>query len=122
MKAAGVPIDYVLEIDVPDDEIIARMSGRRVHPASGRTYHVKFNPPKVAGKDDVTGEDLVHRPDDTEATVSKRIEAYHAQTKPLIDYYLGLSERGATRYLKIDATGPVEQVRDDLFARVTEPS
>jgi adenylate kinase len=122
LQQAGIAFDYVIEFDVSHDEVLKRLSGRRVHPASGRTYHVVFNPPKVAGKDDVTGEDLVHRPDDTEATVSKRIEAYHAQTKPLIDYYLGLSERGATRYLKIDATGPVEQVRDDLFARVTEPS
>jgi adenylate kinase len=122
LQQAGIAFDFVIEFDVSHDEVLKRLSGRRVHPASGRTYHVDFNPPKVPGKDDVTGEDLVHRPDDTEATVRNRIEAYHAQTKPLIDYYLRLSERGATRYLKIDAAGPVEQVRDDLFARVTKPS
>src|SRR5207302_4185256 len=87
LKRAGVPIDYVLEIDVPDEEIIARMSGRRVHPASGRTYHVTFNPPKVAGKDDVTSEPLVQRDDDREETVRKRLEVYRAQTRPLVDYY-----------------------------------
>src|ERR1700742_2629879 len=87
MKQAGVPIDYVLEIDVPFDEIIVRMSGRRVHPGSGRTYHVKFNPPKVEGKDDVTGEPLVQRDDDKEETVRKRLDVYVAQTRPLVDYY-----------------------------------
>src|SRR5207245_295198 len=87
MKDAGVAIDYVLEIDVPDAAIIERMSGRRMHPASGRTYHVKFNPPKVAGKDDVTGEDLIQRADDVEETVRKRLAIYHAQTEPLVDYY-----------------------------------
>ena len=87
MKAAGVPIDYVVEIDVPDAEIVKRMSGRRVHLASGRTYHVVFNPPKVAGKDDATGEDLIQRDDDTEDTVKKRLDVYHAQTEPLVAYY-----------------------------------
>jgi adenylate kinase len=87
MKAAGVKLDVVLEIDVPFDAIIERMSGRRSHPASGRTYHVRFNPPKVAGKDDVTGEDLVQRDDDKEETVKKRLEVYAAQTRPLVDYY-----------------------------------
>ena len=87
MKAAGVPIDYVVEIDVADEEIIKRMSGRRVHVASGRTYHVVFNPPKVAGKDDVTGEDLIQRVDDKEETVKNRLDVYHAQTEPLVKYY-----------------------------------
>ena len=87
MKDAGIPIDYVVEIDVADSEIIDRMSGRRVHPASGRTYHTIFNPPKVEGKDDVTGEDLVQRPDDVEDTVVKRLHVYHDQTKPLVEYY-----------------------------------
>ena len=88
MKDAGVPLDFVLEIEVPDETIIERMSGRRVHPASGRTYHVKFNPPKVAGKDDVTGEDLIQRDDDKEATVRNRLAIYHAQTEPLVAYYV----------------------------------
>src|SRR5574343_150033 len=87
MKAAGVPIDFVLEIDVPDSDIVERMSGRRAHLPSGRTYHVKFNPPKVEGKDDETGEDLVQRDDDKEETVKKRLEIYHAQTKPLVTFY-----------------------------------
>ena len=87
MKAAGMGIDYVLEIDVADSEIIERMSGRRVHPASGRTYHLKFNPPKVEGRDDVTGEDLIQRDDDKEETVKKRLQVYHSQTVPLIEYY-----------------------------------
>ncbi|MBP8267856.1 MAG: adenylate kinase [Zoogloea sp.] len=86
MKAAGVPIDFVLEIDVPDEDIIGRMSGRRAHVASGRTYHIKFNPPKVEGKDDVTGEPLIQRDDDKEETVKKRLEVYHSQTKPLVAY------------------------------------
>ena len=87
MKEAGVAIDYVLEIDVPDEAIIERMSGRRVHPASGRTYHVKFNPPKVAGKDDLTGEELIQRDDDKEETVKKRLSVYHEQTEVLVGYY-----------------------------------
>ena len=87
MKVAGVALDYVLEIDVADEEIIERMSGRRVHPGSGRTYHIRFNPPRVAGKDDVTGEDLIQRDDDQEETVRKRLQIYHSQTRPLLDYY-----------------------------------
>src|SRR6185295_8929631 len=87
MRKAGVAIDYVLEIDVPDEEIVQRMSGRRVHPASGRTYHVKFNPPKAQGKDDITGEALIQRDDDKEETVRKRLEVYQAQTRPLVEYY-----------------------------------
>src|ERR1700756_2340472 len=94
MKAAGVKLDYVLEIDVPFGDIIERMSGRRSHPASGRTYHVKFNPPKVEGKDDVTGEDLIQREDDKEETVKKRLDVYCAQTRPLIQYYQQGAQRG----------------------------
>jgi adenylate kinase len=118
MKAAGVPIDYVVEIDVPDEEIIRRMSGRRVHVASGRTYHVVFNPPKVAGKDDVTGEDLIQRDDDKEETVKKRLDVYHAQTEPLVNYYSdwGKSgEPGAPKYVKIPGIGKVEEIRDAIF-------
>ncbi|MEP7101774.1 MAG: adenylate kinase, partial [Burkholderiales bacterium] len=113
MKAAGVKLDLVLEIDVPDEAIIERMSGRRVHVASGRTYHLKFNPPKVAGKDDVTGEDLVQRPDDAEATVRNRLAVYQAQTRPLVDYYSNWAARGdadAPRYRKIGGTGSVEEI------------
>jgi len=118
MKAAGVPIDYVVEIDVADDEIIKRMSGRRVHVASGRTYHVVFNPPKVAGKDDVTGEDLIQRDDDKEETVKKRLDVYHAQTEPLVKYYgdWGKSgQAGAPKYVKIPGIGKVEEIRDAVF-------
>ncbi len=119
MKAAGVPIDYVVEIDVADEEIVKRMSGRRVHVASGRTYHVVFNPPKVAGKDDVTGEDLIQRDDDQEETVKKRLDVYHAQTEPLVKYYgdWGKSgEPGAPRYVKVPGVGKVEGIRDSIFA------
>ncbi len=118
MKAAGVPIDYVVEIDVADEEIIKRMSGRRVHVASGRTYHVVFNPPKVAGKDDVTGEDLIQRDDDKEETVKKRLDVYHAQTEPLVKYYgdWGKSgQAGAPRYVKIPGIGKVDEIRDAVF-------
>ncbi len=119
MRAALVPIEYVLEIDVPDDEIVARMSGRRVHPASGRTYHIKFNPPKVPGKDDVTGDDLVLRGDDAEETVRKRLQVYHSQTQPLIAYYLKWAAEGdprAPKHRRISGTGDVEQIRDRAFA------
>jgi len=119
MKEAGVPIDFVLEIDVPDEEIIKRMSGRRVHVASGRTYHVIFNPPKVEGKDDVTGEPLIQRDDDKEETVRKRLEVYHQQTEALIDYYgkwAASGEPGAPKYRKINGLGKVEDVRDAAFA------
>jgi len=118
LREAGIDFDYVVEFDVSDDEVLRRLSGRRVHPASGRTYHVVFNPPQVPGKDDVTGEDLVQRPDDAEATIRNRIVAYHAQTKPLIDYYLQQSKRNGPRYLRIGAAGPVEKVRDALFAAI----
>ncbi len=119
MKAAGVPLDYVVEIDVADSEIIQRMSGRRVHPASGRSYHVVFNPPKVAGKDDVTGEDLIQREDDREETVKKRLAVYHAQTKPLVDYYSAWARTGAAnapKYVRIPGVGSVEAIRDAIFA------
>ncbi len=119
MKAAGVAIDFVLEIDVADAEIIDRMSGRRVHPASGRTYHVRFNPPKVAGKDDVTGEDLIQRDDDKEETVRKRLEVYHSQTKPLVDYYSQWAATGdarAPKCRKIAGVGSVDEIRQAAFA------
>jgi adenylate kinase len=122
MKDAGVPIDYVLEIDVPFDAIIERMSGRRVHVASGRTYHVKYNPPKVAGKDDETGEDLIQRDDDKEATVRKRLEVYDAQTRPLVEYYSTWAEKGdsstklaAPKYRKVNGTGTVDQITTLVF-------
>ncbi|MBC3936499.1 adenylate kinase [Undibacterium rugosum] len=123
MKEAGVSIDYVLEIDVPDEAIVDRMSGRRVHTASGRTYHVKFNPPKVEGKDDVTGEDLVQRPDDAEETVKKRLQVYHEQTEVLLGYYgnwAKTGEPGAPKYRKIAGVGAVEAIRDSAFAALSE--
>ena len=113
MKAAGVKLDYVLEIDVPFDAIIERMSGRRSHPASGRTYHVKFNPPKVAGQDDVTGEPLVQRDDDKEETVKKRLQVYSDQTRPLVDYYADWARRdpaAAPRYRAINGLGSVDEI------------
>jgi len=122
MKAAGVAIDYVLEIDVPDDEIIVRMSGRRVHPASGRNYHVKFQPPKREGRDDETGEMLVQRDDDREETVRKRLEVYRAQTRPLVDYYGKWATSGdalAPKYRKIAGLGPVDEVSKRAFAALT---
>jgi adenylate kinase len=122
MKAAGVGIDWVLEIDVPDNEIITRMSGRRVHPASGRTYHLKFNPPRVEGRDDETGEPLVQRDDDREETVGKRLEVYRAQTRPLVDYYGKWAASGdakAPRYRRISGTGAVDQIRDRALAALT---
>ena len=113
MKAAQVRLDLVLEIDVPDEAIIERMSGRRVHQPSGRSYHIKFNPPKVAGKDDVTGEDLIQRVDDEEATVRNRLAVYQKQTRPLVDYYAGWAASGdanAPLYRKISGTGTVEEI------------
>jgi adenylate kinase len=113
MKAAGVKIDFVLEIDVPDAAIIERMSGRRVHVASGRTYHVKFNPPKTPGKDDVTGEDLIQRDDDKEETVKKRLDVYQQQTRPLVDYYSAWAAKGdvqAPQYRKIAGLGSVDEI------------
>ena len=119
MKAAGMGIDFVLEIDVADSEIIERMSGRRVHPASGRTYHLKFNPPKVAGKDDVTGEALIQRDDDQEETVKKRLQVYHSQTVPLIEYYQKWSATGdplAPKCRKISGVGSIDQIKQAAFA------
>jgi len=119
MKAAGVKLDLVLEIDVPDAAIIERMSGRRVHVASGRTYHVKYNPPKVAGKDDVTGEDLIQREDDKEETVKKRLEVYQSQTRPLVEYYSKWAtngDAGAPKYRKISGTGTVDEITSRALA------
>ena len=119
MRDASVAIDYVLEIDVPDAAIVERMGGRRVHAASGRTYHVKFNPPQVPGKDDATGDDLVQRDDDREATVKKRLEVYHAQTRPLIEYYAKWAAEGDTRapqYRKVNGLADVDVVRDACLA------
>jgi len=119
MRDSNVAIDYVLEIDVPDEAIIERMSGRRTHAASGRTYHVKFNPPKVAGVDDATGEPLVQRDDDREETVRKRLEVYKAQTRPLVDYYAKWAAEGdarAPRYRKVDGLQAVEKVREAALA------
>jgi adenylate kinase len=113
MKNAGVKLDVVLEIDVPDSAIIERMSGRRVHAPSGRTYHVRFNPPKTPGQDDATGEELIQRDDDREETVKKRLEVYQSQTRPLVDYYARWAATGdaqAPAYRKIDGTGTVEQI------------
>ena len=118
MKQAGVAIDVVLEIDVPDADIIDRMSGRRVHPASGRTYHVRFNPPKVEGKDDVTGEPLIQREDDKEETVRKRLAIYQSQTRALVAYYCDWArsgQPGAPRYRKIAGAGTVEEIRQRAF-------
>ncbi len=113
MKAAGVKLDVVLEIDVPDEAIIERMSGRLFHLASGRSYHTKFNPPKVAGVDDATGEPLVQRDDDKEATVRKRLQVYQDQTRPLVDYYSAWAATGdaqAPRYARISGTGSVDEI------------
>ena len=118
MKAAGVSLDYVLEIDVPFDAIVERMSGRRSHPASGRTYHIKFNPPRVQGKDDVTGEPLVQREDDKEETVKKRLEVYAAQTRPLVDYYASWAKADpahAPRYRVVNGTGTVEEITERVL-------
>ena len=122
MKAAGVKLDYVLEIDVPDSAIVDRMSGRRVHPASGRTYHVHFNPPKVAGVDDVTGEPLIQRVDDEEETVKKRLAVYAAQTRPLVEYYQRWSASGdsvAPAYRRIDGTGGVDEITARALAALS---
>jgi adenylate kinase len=122
MKNAAVPIEVVLEIDVPADAIVERMSGRRVHLASGRTYHLKFNPPRVAGRDDLTGEDLIQRDDDREETVKKRLEVYQSQTLPLIRYYEQWAASGdarAPRHCRISGTGSVDEIRDRAFAALS---
>ncbi len=119
MKAAGVPIDFVLEIDVDDASIIERMSGRWVHPGSGRSYHVRFNPPKVAGKDDATGEDLIQRDDDREETVRKRLSVYRTQTRPLVEYYSAWAASGdprAPKYRRIPGVGSVVEIRNRALA------
>lgn len=119
MKAAGIKLDYVVEIAVDDAEIVERMSGRRSHLPSGRTYHIKFNPPKVAGKDDVTGEDLVQRDDDKEETVKKRLAVYHEQTEPLVGYYSTWANSGDTaapKYVRIAGVGKMEDIRNSIFA------
>jgi adenylate kinase len=122
MRDAGVDIDYVVEIDVDDAEIIKRLSGRRVHPGSGRTYHIEFNPPKAAGQDDFTGEDLIQRDDDREDTVRKRLQVYHTQTKQLVDYYSRWAAAGngnAPKYRRISGTGSVDEIRERLFAALS---
>jgi len=119
LKAQGVVLDAVAEVDVADEEIIKRMSGRRVHPGSGRTYHVVFNPPKAEGIDDVTGEPLIQRDDDQEETVRKRLEVYHSQTKPLVAFYSDWAATGAAdapKYVRVDGIGKVDEIRDQLFA------
>lgn len=121
LKERGVPVDAVVEIDVDDSEIVKRMSGRRAHLASGRTYHIIYNPPKVEGKDDETGEDLVQRDDDKEETVLKRLAVYHEQTEPLIEYYSSWSTgggAGSPKYVKVEGVGSVEDIRDKIFARL----
>ena len=114
LKDSGVKIDYVLEFDVPDEVIVERMSGRRVHQASGRSYHIVYNPPKVEGKDDVTGEDLIIRADDKPETVLDRLAVYHKQTSPLIDYYQAEAKAGNTQYFRLDGTQKVEEVSQEL--------
>ena len=123
LRTAGIDIDFVVEIEVADDEILRRMSGRRVHPGSGRTYHIDFNPPKVPGKDDLTGEPLIQRADDNEETVKKRIANYHSQTKPLVNYYLGWAASGdkrAPHYVNVYGRGSVEHIRDKIIAALVQ--
>lgn len=117
LKDSGISIDHVVEIDVDDEEIVRRLSGRRVHPASGRVYHVVFNPPKQEGKDDVTGEDLIQRDDDTEETVRKRLAVYHEQTKPLVSYYTNWAEtdsKSAPGYQRVNGLGSVEDIKSQI--------
>ncbi len=124
LKTEDIPVDFVVEIAVPDEEIIKRMSGRRVHLASGRTYHTVFNPPKVEGKDDLTGEPLIQRDDDHEETVRKRLHVYHSQTEPLIEYYSKLSsadDPAAPRYVRVDGIGSVDEIRKTIFHALTRP-
>ncbi len=118
LKDQGVKLDFVVEVDVPDEEIIKRMSGRRVHPGSGRTYHVVFNPPRIEGKDDLTDEPLIQRDDDKEETVRKRLDVYHSQTKPLVEFYSKWAESGdvdAPQYVKVAGVGSVTEIRDEIF-------
>jgi adenylate kinase len=121
LKSAGVKLDYVVEIAVPEEDIIERMSGRRVHQPSGRSYHVRFNPPKTEGKDDVTGEDLVQRDDDREETVRHRLSVYREQTRPLVDYYSAWAQQdpaAAPKYRKISGVGAVDEIKSRLFEAV----
>ena len=120
MKEAAITIDMVIEIDVPDNVILDRLSGRRTHIASGRIYHIHNNPPKIQGKDDVTGEDLVQRDDDKEETILKRLNVYHSQTKPLVDYYLkwSASENEGLRYIKINGLGNVNDIQKSIFEQI----
>jgi adenylate kinase len=122
LAAAGITVDKVIEIMVDDEKIVRRMSGRRIHPASGRTYHVVHNPPKVAGRDDVTGEPLVQRDDDKEETVRTRLAVYHRQTEPLVAYYQSRSQpdSGVTQFIRVDGTGSVEEIRERIFAALSE--
>jgi len=123
LRDNGIPVTHVVEIDVPPEEVITRLSGRRVHAASGRVYHVAFNPPKTEGKDDVTGEDLVQRDDDREETVRRRLDVYSEQTAPLVDYYTRWRAGGdaaAPRYVRVSGLGRVEEVRDTILARLKE--
>jgi len=118
LKDQGVKLDFVVEVDVPDEEIIKRMSGRRVHPGSGRTYHVVFNPPRIEGKDDLTDEPLIQRDDDKEETVRKRLDVYHSQTKPLVEFYSKWAASGdadAPQYVKVEGVGSVTDIRDEIF-------
>ncbi len=116
LEKMGVTLDYVIEIDVPDEEIIQRLSGRRVHPGSGRIYHLLYNPPKEDCKDDLTGEPLIQRDDDREETVRKRLAVYHQQTAPLIEYYRQKAEKGAVKFHSISGLGPVEEIRERIFS------
>lgn len=116
MKENNIDVDHVLEFDVPDDVIVDRMGGRRVHPGSGRVYHVVYNPPKVEGKDDETGEELIIRKDDAEETVRKRLAVYHEQTEPLVAFYQKEAQEGNSKFSKIDGTKPVEEVSAQLDA------
>ncbi len=120
LKAAGIKLDHVVEISVDDEEIVSRMSGRRVHPASGRVYHTEHNPPKVAGKDDVTGEELIQRKDDAEETVRHRLDVYHSQTKPLVDFYQQLAAvEGTPKYSRIEGVGSVEEITAKVLAALS---
>ncbi|MGH8618252.1 MAG: adenylate kinase [Burkholderiales bacterium] len=122
MKVNSLPIDYVLQVDAPDEEVVTRLSGRRVHLASGRTYHLQFNPPKTAGKDDVSGEPLVQRDDDREETVKHRLAQYHAMTKPLVDYYRAWAatrDARAPKYVRVHGLGGVDQVRERVLAALS---
>ena len=123
LRIAAIDIDFVVEIEVADDEILRRMSGRRVHPGSGRSYHIQFNPPKVADRDDLTGEPLIQRVDDNEETVKRRIDNYHSLTKPLVNYYLGWAASGdkrAPRYVNVYGRGTVEHIRDKIIAALVQ--